>query len=147
MRVKSTKKNTEFEKKEKVAIGSVYEPTGEVLENGFNRTWGGYEFSDNEVERLLKGEELTVITSNEKTVPGLLAKSEYKGHEYWGFVPGIPAELCGHRFTHEERMELYDGEKLYIEDFWSSKKCEKYSAYIEWENNDITMSFNENEEE
>lgn len=145
MKIKGGKNNnTNYEVKEKAGVGEVYEPTGEVLEKGFNRVWNNYRFEDVEVKRLLQGEEVTVPTSK-SPVAGFLQKGKYKGHEYWGFKIGIPIKLCGHVFTPEERQQLYAGEKIYVEDFWSTKKAKNYAAYIEWDEEDIVMSFDDEE--
>jgi DNA topoisomerase-3 len=60
---------------------------GELI--SFKRVWAGHRFSDREVEKLLKGEEIT-FTANKKDggtfkAKGKLGKGNYEGHEFWGF--------------------------------------------------------------
>jgi len=43
----------EYVAKEKVAEGEMFEPTGEILEKGFNAEWGGHRFTDEEIEKLV----------------------------------------------------------------------------------------------
>ncbi len=138
---KETKNN--FPAKEKTAIGRTFKPTGEVLEKGFNVMWGGHRFLDQEVDMLLDGEEVKVMTENDKIVIGRLEKGKYKGKEYWGYQIGIPMKTAGHEWTKEEREELYSGEELYIEDFYSPKTCENFSATASWDDIDheIVLSF------
>lgn len=55
----------------------------------FNREWAGHRFSDEEVQALLNGEEIT-FTANKKAggtfqATGSLGKGNFNGHEYWGF--------------------------------------------------------------
>lgn len=144
----SNKKN-KFPEKEKAAVGEIYEPTGEVLEHGFNRVWGGHRFLDNEIEMLLKGEEVKVMTTNDNIVIGRLEKGEYNGKEYWGFQIGIPQKTAGHEWTIEERKNLYDGDELMREDFYSPKTCEIFTAVASWDGDgrDLILSFDFDEEE
>ncbi|MDO4518394.1 MAG: DUF3945 domain-containing protein [Bacillota bacterium] len=151
---KKTKKRSEKSNslrpiKEKAAIGEIYEPTGETLENGFNRVWGGHRFLDEEVSMLLAGEELKVLTQKEKIVIGRLEKGEFKGKEFWGFQIGIPQKTAGHEWTAEEREELYQGEELYIEDFYSPKTCDYFEATAYWDEaeRDMVLVFDDGEDE
>lgn len=55
----------------------------------FNRDWAGHRFTDEEVEALLAGKEIT-FTANKKSggtfeAKGSLGKGEFNGHEFWGF--------------------------------------------------------------
>lgn len=73
----------DFVQKEKVS--GTYQ--GEQIK--FNREWAGHRFTDAEVKALLNGEEIT-FTANKKAggtfeATGSLGKSEFNGHEYWGF--------------------------------------------------------------
>ena len=139
----------EYVTKKKVAEGEIFEPTGEVLEKGFNAEWGGHAFREDEVERLLKGEEIVVITSSEKPVPGVLGQSVYKGHKFWGFHPGIPNTLAGHVFNAEEKDRMYAGESIFAEDFWSSTKAKYYSAWVSWDWSDleVIMDFDDEDQD
>ena len=57
----------------------------------FKRTWGGHEFTDEEVEALLNGEEISLFGLDSKTgskyiVKGRLEEGTYNGHSYVGFT-------------------------------------------------------------
>lgn len=130
-----------MEKRNKVAIGRTFEPTGEVLDKGFNASWGSYYFDEYDAEELLKGNEIRILSDNDNMVTGYLAKMEYKGNEFWGFKLGIPDIIAGHEITSTERKALYGGDKLLITDFWSPKKCRNFTAYIEWDGDNIIMEY------
>ena len=57
----------------------------------FKRTWATHIFTDEEAEKLLNGEKITIGAANKKgkpfSVSGSLAELEYKGHKYIGFSP------------------------------------------------------------
>lgn len=140
-------KNKDIVKKTKVAIGRTFEPTGEIIEKGFNQEWGGYKFSDDEVELLLQGKELKVITENDKIVIGLIEKGKFKGHEFWAFQRGIPMKTAGHEWTDEERLALYEGEEVRVDDFYSPKNCEYFPATAIWDEHgrEIILAFEDKE--
>ena len=133
--------------RKKLAVGRRFEPTGEILEKGFNAEWSGHHFSDDEVERLLQGKEIIVISNQDKPIPGVLGQSQYKGHKFWGFQPGIPNTLAGHNFTEDEKEKMYAGESVFAEDFWSTTKAKYYSAWVSWDwiDLDVIMDFDDYE--
>lgn len=141
--------NEDYIVKEKVGKGKEFIPTGEIIENGVNREWGGYIFSDEEIEALFEGKEVKAVTGNDKIVIGRLEKGTYKGNEYWGFQIGIPDKTAGHKWTPEERAALYDGELIYRTDFYSPKKCETFEATAFWDEveREIVLSFDKFDEE
>lgn len=56
------------------------------------RTWSGHRFTDEEVEKLLKGETISFETTssrtgNKYTAKGKLANQEYNGNAFVGFKP------------------------------------------------------------
>ena len=58
----------------------------------FKRVWGGYRFTDEECEILLKGKEVTIEAVSQKTgnsyvVTGKLAEQNYQGRKFVGFKP------------------------------------------------------------
>ena len=59
----------------------------------FKRTFSGHTFSDEELERLLNGEEISIsaVSKAGKTynTTGKLAKQEYQGRTFWGFKTNI----------------------------------------------------------
>lgn len=55
----------------------------------FKRTWGAYEFTDDDIERLLAGETITIMypekDGNKREVKGFLKEKTFKKRKYWGF--------------------------------------------------------------
>lgn len=129
-------------------------------EVSFNREWGSKRFSDAECESLLRGEtlEFTAVsarTGNEYSAKGKLeAQSreiieddgEEKTIRWIGFrnaafdpklddqgrqVP--PDSFSGHDFTDEEKEKLINGESLYLDDLWSTKKEKPYQATVSFD--------------
>lgn len=135
--------------KEKVGVGEIFAPTGKVLEKGFNKVWGGHAFTDDEVQRLLQGEEISIITSNNKPISGFLAQQTYKGNTFYGFMPGIPNEIMGHKITQEEKERMYKGELIHVDDLWSSKKATSFAGILSWdqEEKDLVLSFEDDDVE
>lgn len=74
-----------FPQKDKVE--GEYRPTGEKLK--FNREWGGHVFTDEEVDQLLNGDEISFAATskkgNEYTAKGKLEEQKFNGHKFWGF--------------------------------------------------------------
>ena len=59
-------------------------------EISFKKVWSGHEFTDEEVKKLLAGEEITFQAKSAKTqsvytAKGKLAEQTYNGHKFWGF--------------------------------------------------------------
>lgn len=106
----------------------------------FKREFAGHRFTDEEVEKLLAGENIIITAMSKKTkkefrAEGHLEKLEYKGKQYFGFnmVNILPAEgeekiegvyeptgeniafkqsWSGHTFTEGEVSRLLAGEKI-----------------------------------
>ena len=98
----------------------------------FNRQYASHRFSDQEVEQLLAGHELTISITTEKgtfKVKGKLADLEYKGRAYVGFhgefvrediVSGVwngkqvqfKNQFSGHVFTPSEIEQLLAGKVI-----------------------------------
>lgn len=57
----------------------------------FNREWSGHRFTDEEVDKLLDGEEIefdfTSKKGDEWHIVGKLEKQTYNDHEFYGFKP------------------------------------------------------------
>lgn len=138
-----SKKNNYIEK-EKAGKGAIFEPTGEVIKDGFNRKWGGHRFTDEEVEQLLSGNEIKIRTKNDNEIIGRLEKRIYKKKRFWGFQIGIPEKTAGHLWSEDERQLLYNGEELIIDDFYSLKKEEYFSATAFWDDaeKELILDFN-----
>jgi len=114
--------------KVKPKVSGVYVPTGEKVT--FNKEWGGYTFTDQEIEQLLNGKALTVTGVSSKTgkpfkVAGALKQGVYKDKPFWGFTPyeaddltretaQIPDEWSGYTFTDQDKQALRKGDKIKI---------------------------------
>lgn len=116
-----------FDDKEKVAG----EWKGKNI--SFNRVWGGHRFTDDEVERLLNGEEIEVLGLKGKSgsdygIVGKLASQTYNGRKFVGFKRtgfassnNVPNEWCKHVFTDEEKILLERGKTVHIDGAMSKK--------------------------
>lgn len=120
---------------EKEKVEGEYAPTGEKV--SFNREWNGYLFSDQEVQKLLRGEVITIegknpTSGNPYQAEGKLAKGKYKGNTYWGFkrleadaytaqTAPFPVEWSGYKFTANDQVRLRAGEKIKIKAISKSK--------------------------
>lgn len=89
----------------------------------FRRDWAQYRFTDDEVEQLMQGAEITINTDKYYGITGALDWQEYLGREYFGFAPNaaraytiddapFPVMWYGHTFTEDERAYLRSGERL-----------------------------------
>ena len=102
----------------------------------FNTSWGGHDFTSEEIQDLLDGEviEITAISKEGKPykVKGKLGKDKYKGKEFWGFqrIISFPDGFCGHTFTEDEKEKLLAGESVYIENMWSENKQKNFNAKL-----------------
>lgn len=131
----------DFVPKEKTEA-QVYAPTGEEV--SFNREWGSHTFTDDEVRRLLAGEEISFEMLSKKgntvTIEGKLEKQKYKGKSYWGFKMKereFPESWGGHKFTEEEVAILLkkckkEDRMIHVADLWSEKKQKHYEADLVW---------------
>lgn len=117
----------------------------------FNREWSGYRFSDDELKRLLAGEEIEITAISKRTgnpfgARGKFAKQSKKidgkqvtwyGFELIDFVEAkdadgnaaVPASWCQVKFTDAEKKKLAAGEGVARDDF-VSKKGKKFSATV-----------------
>ena len=93
----------------------------------FNRNWCGHRFTDEECEKLLRGEDLVVMGVQGRNGPynavGKLMEQSYNGHDFIGFSRtgyandagqkkkegDVPDRWCGHTFTKEEKEMLQTG--------------------------------------
>ena len=131
----------------------VYAPTGETIK--FNKTWGGnnkwdgHTFTEAEVEKLLKGEDISFEAVSKKgkkyTAEGKLAKQKFKGREFWGFQlkereKKVPETFCGHDFTDDEVTALERGDVIHV-DGLISKKGKEFSADISYKNGKLDLKF------
>ncbi|WP_145142312.1 DNA topoisomerase [Paenibacillus sp. Y412MC10] len=132
---------------EKEKVEGEYVPTGEKV--SFNREWNGYAFSDQEVQKLLRGEVITIegknpTSGNPYRVEGKLAKGKYKGSIFWGFkrldadaytakTAPFPLEWSGYKFTANDQARLRAGEKIKIKAISKSKTSYEVEVTFEVE--------------
>lgn len=101
----------------------VLQPDGEMTR--FKRVWGGYRFTDDDVDALMQGEPVTINTDKMSGIRGDLDWLEYDGHEYYGFSPWaaeaytmntapMPNQWNGHTFTADEQAGLRQGESVLV---------------------------------
>lgn len=128
-----------FVQKEKAA--GVHAPTSQQV--SFNRVWGGHRFTDEEVAKLLAGEDVTITATTKSgkkmTVVGTLEEGTYKGKTFWGFqrkpadaftadTAVFPTTWSGYTFTPEDEARLRRGEKIKIKAI--SKKGKPYDVMV-----------------
>ena len=140
----------EYVKKEKTEA-QVYAPTGKEI--SFSKTWGSHTFTELEIATLLAGDPITFTMKSSKTkrdveITGRLAEQAYKGKKFWGFKMDereFPESFLGHTFTEEERDTLLNGkrghDKITVDDLWSQKKRQKFSAMLQYKDGQIKMTF------
>lgn len=106
----------------------VFKPTGEKVR--FNKVWGSYTFTDQEIAKLLNGDMIQIQTTDQasgktQTLEGSLQKGVFKGKEFWGFQrkkaesysnadAPFPKSWSGYIFTKEDEKRLRAGEKIKI---------------------------------
>jgi len=108
------------------------------------RIWSGHRFTDEEVEKLLDGEEITIDATSSAGKPyrckGKLAKQEYNGNEFvgflrTGFVNDGPTQWCKYQFTDEEKKDLLDGKTVRGTKFIGNSG-KAFKAIVKWNNKD-----------
>lgn len=125
----------------------------------FKKIFSGYTFTDDEVEKLLDGEEIPfsfIAKSGKKCdVLGKLAEKSFKGNDgklikYVGvdieFQQTIPDVFCQHTFTDDEKSMLEMGKAILVKDY-VSKKGNTFSAMTRFGERDdgskgIILEFN-----
>ena len=105
------------------------------------RVWSGHRFTDEEIERLLNGEEIeiTAVSASKGTefkCAGRLADLTYNGQQYVGFertrfLNDGPKSWCQYTFTDDERKDLLAGKTVKCNDF-IGKSGRKFKAEVKW---------------
>lgn len=105
----------------------------------FKKVWAGHEFTDDEINRLLAGEEIFFEAMSKAgksfSAKGRLGLSEFKGRRYVGFqleVPNRPQAWCKRSFSEDEKQALEAGETLELDGF-VSKNDKAFSAKVSWD--------------
>ena len=105
------------------------------------RTWSGHRFTDEECEKLLKGEEIEIEAVSAKTgktfrCAGRLSRQTYNGNEFVGFertrfVNDGPTSWCKYAFTDQERADLLAGKTVKGTKF-VGKSGRQFKAEVKW---------------
>ena len=114
----------------------------------FNREWGGHRFTDDEVDKLLAGDNIHFSAKskagNTYEAYGYLAHQTFinsQGDEvpFVGFkldfdlAPDtVPASFCGHKFTAAEKSVLEKGNVLHLTDLVSKRTGNTFEADLKW---------------
>lgn len=107
------------------------------------RVWSGHRFTDEECEKLLAGEEITIEATSAKTgkafkCKGKLANLEYNGNAYVGFDrtefvnDGVPNSWCNYKFTDDEKKDLEAGKTVTSSKF-VGKSGKAFKAKVKWD--------------
>lgn len=110
----------------------LFRKIGKII--SFNRVFGSYRFSDEEVERLLNGEVITFPQLNGRTMSGDLQEQEYKGFRYFGLklkntIPNIISDVA---LSPYQIQQLEAGKEIYVQGLYSKVKSRHYNAFIRW---------------
>ena len=129
-----------------------YAPTGKEI--SFSAEWGGHKFTDDEIDKLLSGAEITFEATKKDgsgtyTATGKLEEQTYKGKKFWGFAYKPQTSACppdkfegvyvpkkktvrfkrewgGHKFTDAECNDLLAGKEISFQAL--SKAGKPYTA-------------------
>lgn len=93
-------------------------------EVSFNREWSNHRFTDQELQDLLDGKEISFDAvskgGNEYVASGQLAEQSYQGRKFFGFKlaikEGVPDQWAKHVFTDEEKETLESGGEVKVTD-------------------------------
>ena len=135
---------------EKEKAEGIWSVTGQPVK--FNRVYCGHRFTDDEVVKLLAGEEISAFglvsakTGNTYGVTGKLSEQEFNGHKFIGFertgfaneasAGGVPKAWCGHTFTSEEKQNLEAGCEIFVDGLVSKKTGKTFSAKLKFDKNE-----------
>lgn len=113
----------------------------------FSRVWGGYRFSDEDVQNLLDGNvisfEGTSTDGKKFDVYGKLANGTFQGRKFIGFqklgfgkvdAQGnavLPGQFLGHQFTDAEKKALLAGEKISVAGL-VGKSGKPFTGDLQW---------------
>lgn len=103
------------------------------------RTWSGHRFTDDEIEALLNGEEITIdaVSSDGKPYKcrGKLARQEFNGNSFVGFsrtgFVNSPNTWCKYNFTADEQADLLAGKTVKGTKF-VGKSGKTFKAEVKW---------------
>lgn len=106
-------------------------------EVSFNREWSTHRFTDQELEDLLEGKEISFAAVSKDgadyTATGKLAEQTYSGRNFFGFKlavrEGVPDQWAKHVFTDEEKATLEAGGEIKVTDT-ISKAGDPFSALL-----------------
>jgi len=141
--IKENRKNmkeTNFKTKEKAT--GIWVKSGQEV--SFNKEWSGHTFTDEEIQKLLNGEQITIrglvsAKGNEYGVIGELQNQTFEGNAFvgfknLGFAPNItlPKAWCQHEFSEDEKTKLLNGETIQLTDCVSAKTGNTFSCAMQF---------------
>lgn len=120
---------------QKAKYKGIWRHNGKETEVSFTRSWGGHEFTDEECEALLSGEEIELndlVSKAGKTygVKGKLELQSYNGHSYVGFQKTGFADTGDNKSDTERYSGTWNGKKVSFKRTWgghdfTDAECEK----------------------
>lgn len=106
------------------------------------RTWSGHYFTDEEIVKLLDGEEIEIEAFSRRNnkpyrCTGRLARMTYNGNEFvgferTGFINDGPVIWCGYEFTDAEKEEFLQGKEIEFHNKFTGRSGDKFSAILRW---------------
>lgn len=126
----------------------IFAPTGQEV--SFKSESHGHKFTQEEINTLLSGGELTLdLPKKDKsgTYEGILYLGEgnYNGKTYFGvqmkFPIKVPNSLCERTFTQQEKDLLEQGEEIYLEGY-KSKSGKEFNAFTKFNKTTGRIEFN-----
>ena len=125
--------------------------TWQGREISFSKTWGGHDFTDDEITKLLAGETIQIDAISKAGKPykviGALSESTFNGNKFIGFKPDFNAvdkndpylfngkpwnhTFSGHDFTPAEMKDLVAGQTIEIEATSKAGKPYKVTGQLE----------------
>lgn len=126
-------------------IEHTYAPTGETRR--IKGSWGGKDFTDEELDALFKGDTISIVRVSNKTEKkyeaiGSLAEGEYEGKATFGFKMerfGPPFVWGKEELTEEERTKLRNGESIVVQ---RESAKGPYEATLTFTDKGINADFN-----
>lgn len=106
------------------------------------RVWSGHRFTDDEIAKLLDGEEIEIEAFSKRNnstyrCKGRLARLSFNGNDFigferTGFINDGPTRWSGYEFTDAEKEEFLAGKSIEFHNKFISRAGDKFSAILRW---------------